>query len=122
MITVRLPLMIVSEANTREHWAKHHRRHSEQRRVSAILVAHAIVWSTFSDPVKSVTLTRVMDGRQRAYDSDNLAAALKSVRDGVADGLGIGDGWSGITWRYDQRRRGPGDAAWQSPVVVVEIE
>lgn len=35
-------------------------------------------------------------------DDDNLRAALKAVRDGVAAGLGYDDGW--LTWAYAQRK------------------
>lgn len=48
-----------------------------------------------------VTLTRV---GPRTLDTDNLAGALKGVRDGVADALGIDDGDPRITWCYDQRK------------------
>jgi hypothetical protein len=37
-------------------------------------------------------------------DSDNLAIAAKSLRDGVADKLGIDDGDPRITWAYAQEK------------------
>jgi len=40
----------------------------------------------------------------RALDGDNLAGALKAVRDGVADALGIDDRNPRVTWLVDQRR------------------
>jgi hypothetical protein len=43
----------------------------------------------------------------RALDGDGLQAALKSVRDGIADALGINDGSDAVTWRYEWRRGGP---------------
>jgi hypothetical protein len=36
----------------------------------------------------------------RKLDDDNLAAAFKAFRDGIADALGINDGGSAVTWRY----------------------
>jgi hypothetical protein len=47
----------------------------------------------------------------RALDGDNLQRALKAVRDGVADALGIDDGDSRIEWQYGQRRGGKGEYA-----------
>jgi hypothetical protein len=35
-------------------------------------------------------------------DSDNSIGSLKSVRDGVADALGIDDGDPRLTWEYRQ--------------------
>lgn len=47
-----------------------------------------------------VTLTRLSAGR---LDSDGLLAALKSLRDGVADGLGLrDDNDPRVTWKYEQ--------------------
>jgi len=40
----------------------------------------------------------------RRMDSDGVASALKAVRDGIADALGIDDGNSRITWIYGQER------------------
>jgi len=49
-----------------------------------------------------VMLTRIApsDG----LDDDNLRAALKSCRDGVADALGCDDRDPRVEWRYGQRR------------------
>jgi hypothetical protein len=50
----------------------------------------------------AVTLTRESAG---VLDTDGLAAALKSVRDGVADALGIDDGDTArLEFRYAQRK------------------
>ena len=47
----------------------------------------------------SVRLVRVSP---RRLDDDNLSAALKSVRDGVADVLGVDDGDSRVVYVVDQ--------------------
>jgi len=50
----------------------------------------------------AVTLTRESAG---VLDTDGLQAALKSVRDGVADALGIDDGdTERLEFRYQQRK------------------
>lgn len=40
-------------------------------------------------------------------DDDNLRGALKAVRDGVADALGIDDRDARVTWEHAQRRGAP---------------
>ncbi len=54
-------------------------------------------------PVR-VTITRVAP---RALDDDNNQGALKSVRDGIADALGVDDRTSLVEWVYRQRRGKP---------------
>ena len=49
----------------------------------------------------AITLTRIAP---RVLDTDNLASAMKAVRDGVADALGVDDGSSRLTWRYAQEK------------------
>lgn len=49
----------------------------------------------------SVTLTRFAP---RAFDSDNVQGAFKSVRDGVADALGVKDDDPRIAWVYKQAK------------------
>lgn len=110
MTHVLLPIRTWSEANLRQHWAKRARRARSQRQTAKLLLRSA----TRPDGPVAITLTRIAP---RALDSDNLAAALKAVRDGVADALGVDDGSAQIDWRYAQRRGEPGEYA-----VAVEIE
>ena len=51
-----------------------------------------------------VTMTRFSPGT-RPMDSDGLSAALKPIRDGVADCLGVDDADARITWNCRQERR-----------------
>jgi len=76
-----------------------------------MLLVRAAIGSLSSDLAArkiSVRLTRV---GPRRLDSDNLAAALKHVRDGVADALGVDDGDPRLEWIYDQQRCRPGEYA-----------
>ena len=69
--------------------------------------------------VRTTTTVRSIHN-ERTYTmatSDNLAAALKHVRDGVADALGMDDGDPRLVWLYGQRRGRPGEYA-----VLVEIQ
>ena len=61
-----------------------------------------------------ITITRVAP---RALDSDNLAISAKSVRDGIADWLGVDDGDKRLTWRYEQRRGRPKEYAAEVAVM-----
>jgi len=112
MKEVLLPVRTWSEPNVRVHWAKRARRAKKQREAARLLVrvAHA------PPPPGNITvrLTRIAP---RQLDTDNLAAALKAVRDGVADALGMDDGDTRLTWLYGQRRGEPNEYA-----VMVEIE
>lgn len=60
------------------------------------------------------TLTRHSSG---TLDGDGLQAALKSVRDGIADALKVNDGSNSFAWAYEQSKCKRGVS-----FVVVEIE
>jgi hypothetical protein len=98
---IEIPLRIESTLNKREHWSARAKRASKQRSD-----AHAMVWferKSVSLPC-AVHLTRVAP---RSMDDDNLAGGFKSVRDGVADALGINDNDDRVTWAYAQARGKP---------------
>lgn len=58
-----------------------------------------------SHPARSVVvLTRVSP---KAFDDDNLAAACKSIRDGMATAWGIDDGSDEVVWLYDAEKGAP---------------
>lgn len=89
-----LPIKTVSEANVREHWAQRARRAKWQRRDAYMATPRHTLPCT-------VTLTRIAP---RTLDDDNLRAALKAVRDGVADRLGVGDRDPRVVWEYGQEK------------------
>ncbi len=92
------PIKTVSEANQRDHWVKRHRRAKRQRRDAALITPRHPL------PVV-VTLTRIAP---RKLDDDNLRGALKAVRDGVTDKLGLTDDSDPrLTWVYRQERGQP---------------
>lgn len=49
----------------------------------------------------AVVLTRVSP---RPFDDDNLAAAFKSIRDGIAARWEVDDGGPDVVWLYDWRK------------------
>ncbi|MCQ4165123.1 hypothetical protein [Tahibacter harae] len=106
MIELELPIETVSEANTHTHWRERQRRAKKQRQEAARALERAIT-ARGGQPLEmplQVTLVRV---GPRALDSDNLQGALKHVRDGIADAVGIDDRDSRYHWRYEQARGRP---------------
>lgn len=92
-VAITLPIKTVSESNQREHWAKKARRVKTHRYTARMMCPHV-------KPPVIVTLTRIAP---RKLDDDNLRGALKAVRDGIADRLGVPDNDPRIEWRYWQQ-------------------
>lgn len=99
MVCVELPIILPSVANMREHWAKRAQRAKNQRIVSRLALTAKV--KGMSLPC-AVTLTRIAP---RQLDGDNLQSAFKSIRDGIADALGVDDRDSRIEWKYLQEKR-----------------
>lgn len=98
-LQVILPIETVSEANRRDHHMAKARRVKMQRR-AACMVSPAF-------PLPCVV--RLVRASPRPLDDDNLRAALKAVRDGIADRLGIDDRDPRCRWEYAQvQRKGKG--------------
>lgn len=99
MISFTIPVRAPSTPNLREHWAARAKRAKTQRNAVRLKCPR---WTT--GPLLVVRLTRVAP---RALDSDNLQAALKSVRDGVASWLRIDDASPLVEWMYSQEKGEP---------------
>ena len=91
-----VPLRTESKANQRAHWAERARQAKAER-----LAARTRFPRRDMVPLVAVTLTRV---GPRDLDDDNLAGALKNIRDGVADALRLDDASPLGAWRYRQER------------------
>lgn len=90
-----LPVATVSEANRRDHWAVKAKRVKAQRHAAYVLCPAV--------PLPCVVrLTRLAS---RDLDCDNLAGAMKAVRDGIADRLGVDDRDPRVRWEYAQQRQ-----------------
>jgi hypothetical protein len=102
-IAATVPVKIESSLNLREHWRVRANRNSSHR---------AAAWFGLLEVAKRakpagdlvVTLTRIAP---RELDDDNLSGGFKSVRDGVADWLGIDDRDPRVKWAYAQRKGAP---------------
>jgi len=106
-MTITLPIRTVSEANRRDHWAKKAKRIAEQRVMVDMCCSTPFCRLRMLLPCLA-RLTRVAP---RELDDDNLRGALKAVRDGVADALGVKDNDPRVTWEYAQRRGKPREYA-----------
>lgn len=114
VVCVRLPIRIISEANSRQHWRKAAARKKEHRTTARLVMQqHA---RPMNDGPITITLTRIAP---RVLDDDNLASGFKAARDGIADWLGIDDGSKRLAWRYGQSKSKPGEYA---AIVSVEWE
>lgn len=102
---LEIPMRLMSEANTHQHWRKKHERTKRQQK------AIRLIWLC-KRPIVGlpcrVSFTRI---GPRNLDSDNLAYAFKAIRDqlaslirpGLAPGHADGDD-SGIEWCYSQEK------------------
>jgi hypothetical protein len=99
-----VPIKTVPGQNAREDWRVKHRRVKKEREATA--------WTLRGKPLPavpcSVVLTRVAPSN--GLDDDNLAGALKGVRDEIAKWLGIDDRKREVVrYRYAQCRGAKGE-------------
>lgn len=101
-IEITVPVRIVSEMNTREHWrVRDGRFRTHKYAVHYALANHrAQLREIAAEGPIVVTLTRI---GKKTLDTDNLASGFKACRDEVAGVLGIDDGSPRITWNYEQQ-------------------
>ena len=80
-INIHIPVVTVSELNSREHWTVKRRRHKLQQAA----VRHEMAKIRTEIPLPcDITMTRVS---YRTMDTDNLQGAFKYVRDEIAETL-----------------------------------
>lgn len=114
-IVFELPLRLVNDSNTRQHWRPVAKRAREQRLVArawlrgllqrrehfGVVLRSGLVRGRTTGGL-DVKITRI---GPRELDDDNLAISAKHVRDGLADALGLDDGDSRLKWGYAQEKR-----------------
>lgn len=101
---IEIPLKIESTLNKREHWSTRAKRAKAQREAAHFSCHHSSGAEGRQVLPVAVKLTRIAP---RELDTDNLAGGFKSVRDGIADWLGIKDNDPRVTWLYAQERGKP---------------
>lgn len=98
-VTLELPLHLPSLSNQRLHWAQRARQIREHRDLAcAVMAPVARLWGF----PRQLTIRLTRYGRR--LDGDNLQAAFKGVRDGIADAWGCDDDDSRLDWHYDQQK------------------
>ncbi len=94
-----IPIKTGRGQNDREHHMARYRRTSGEREAACLLTRTQIHRNALPCVV---TLTRISAGTLDAHD--NLKGSLKSILDGIADGLEIKDNDPRVTWRYAQQK------------------
>ena len=98
---IAVPIRTAPGLNAREHWRARARRVRSER-----LAAGLVLDSQPRPPIPcTVRLTRVAPSS--GLDDDNLAGALKAVRDTVAEWIGVDDKDSATVRYVYAQRRGP---------------
>ena len=91
----QIPIRLPSLANTRMNWRAMAHLKGKQKVATLVCMAGLVI-----PPLPLViTITRI---GPRKLDDDNLASACKYIRDKIADMVGVDDGSSLYTWRYEQ--------------------
>ena len=108
----RLPLRLESSANLREHWRARAARSKVYRDMSRA-ICRPPDWAETAKI--QVIMWRIAPSQ--GLDDDNLAAAFKAVRDGIADRLGLkNDRDPRVKWEYRQSR-----GRWAVEILIEEI-
>lgn len=111
MTTIRelnfeIPIKVVSEANTRDHWAKRFRRQVMQKEATILMMNNATKRRTIELPCV-VKLIRI---GAKKLDGDNLANGFKAIRDAIAARLEVDDGdVDNVRFEYEQITNGKRD-------------
>lgn len=105
MISFSIPIKTCNEANgSHGHWAAKATRRKRQRVATGAAFYVASVGQRWRlEPPYRVLLRRISVG---LLDTDALPLSLKSVRDQIAEALGVTDapGDARVTWSYDQAK------------------
>ena len=91
---------VMSEANTRGHWATRHRRNRMQQDLVRVALLRLDRAGLLAAGRLRVTFSRVRGPRGQVMDSDGLCIAFKHVRDAVAAWLQRDDGDPWWDWQY----------------------
>lgn len=96
---ILIPIRTAPGLNAREHWAVRAKRVKAEREVTGWKLADQ---RRPAVPLE-VTLTRI--GPSNGLDDDNLAGALKGVRDAFAEWIGVDDrDRKRVRYLYEQER------------------
>jgi hypothetical protein len=115
-VTITIPIRLANEANSREHWLKKSKRHSQQKFLTTAFLRSE---NMPRGPAWNISLTCISP---RKYDNDNLIYNFKWIRDCISEYLlnetqaGRADSDPRLTWEYKQEK---GDV--KEHKIVIEI-
>lgn len=94
-----IPVKVISEANTRDHWNKRFRRQVMQKQATILMMMNAQKGKRIELPC-AVKLIRI---GAKKLDGDNLANGFKAIRDAIAVRLEVDDGdVDSVKFEYEQ--------------------
>lgn len=107
VLSVTLPVHLTNTSNARQHWGTTARKARVRHTVTLAVQTRARhVGSVLSGVGVAVLAVRLVYIGPRELDDDGVTSAVKSLRDGVADALGVNDRDPRVTWVPDQERGG----------------
>jgi hypothetical protein len=104
VFSATIPIRLLSEANTHEHWTKTRKRRLKQQNAVAAYL------NTFKGKVKLPCIIRLIRIAPRTLDFDNFVYSMKAIRDACSEILipglakGRADGDARIMWEYVQEK------------------
>jgi hypothetical protein len=105
--TIDLPIKVKSPNRQGRFWKSYHFGYAKPVRFAVrVAVRCKIAEKDRPTPPLVITMTRIAP---RELDGDNVTTAMKPVRDGIADGLGLTDDAerNGLRWECRQMRGMP---------------
>lgn len=100
-VIVELPVRLRNTSNSRDGW-----RATAKRAKTIRALTRRIVGNRLPRQRGLPFVVRLVYVGPRQLDDDGVASAVKSLRDGVADALGIDDRDPRVVWVPDQERGG----------------
>lgn len=111
-VTVVMPVRLRNTSNARDGWHATAKRAKTVRSLARQLVANEFEKADLLElPIDGELVyinivVRLVYIGPRQLDDDGVASAVKSLRDGVADALGVDDRDPRVVWVPDQERGG----------------
>ena len=109
LLSVYLPIRLMSEANAHEHWRMRARRSSEHHaawKLHSLTVTEAQKKAAIQALEAGNLLVNIVRVEPRKLDSDNAAGCGKFLRDSIAIWLGIDDADTRVRWVVTQEKPG----------------
>lgn len=99
-----VPLVLDSRANTRGRSIAYAEKAKTHRTTGRLVAKAARLMSPVVFALKGPLVVRIVRQAPRLLDDDNAVSSAKSLRDGIADGLGVDDRDSRVTYVVDQEK------------------